>query len=407
MNKKAKFVIVGCGRISTLHVAGYKDREDAELYGVFDKKKSVATAFAKEHGIEKVYDTFEDVLADKEVVGIELLVPHHLHAEMAIEALNAKKNVAVQKPMAMNIAECDKMIASAKENGVILKVTENFVHYPPYIKLKELINNGEIGEIQGIRYKMNNCGLKSINAPASKIRSKSVDGAENLPETGWKVNTLSWMWRLNDTLAGGGPLVFDDGYHKFSLFYDLFGAVEKVFAWIDETPIAGGITQDCPAVVTWKYADKKLYGVWDITSSDEMYIQSKYYTCDERMEITGSRGVLWLTRCTATLLPYVAPVIMYKDGKITEFWEEKNDWQDSFTRCTQNFIDAVLHGKQPVLSGESGREVLRFALAAIESSKSGEAVHLDKYNDKALSKKKGLIKMLFGKSNNKRLKASD
>ncbi len=397
MSNKAKFVIVGCGRIATLHVAGYKYREDAELYGVFDKKKSAAVAFAKQYEIEKVYDSYEDVLADKEVVGIELLVPHHLHAELAIAACKAKKNVAVQKPMAMNVEECDRMIAAAKENGVVLKVSENFVHYPPYLKLKELIKNGEIGEIQGIRYKMNNCGLNSINVPAAKIRAKSVDGADELPKTGWRVDPLSWVWRLNDTLAGGGPLVFDDGYHKFSLFYDLFGAVEKVNAWIDQTTVVGGITQDCPAVIMWKYQDKKLYGVWDITSSEEMYIQSKYYTCDERMEITGSRGVLWLTRCTATLQPNIAPVLMYKDGKVTEFWEEPNDWQDSFSGNTHNFIDSVLYGKVPVLSGECGREVLRFALAAIESSRKGETVYLDNYKDKCVPKKKGFFKVLLGK----------
>lgn len=60
------------------------------------------------------------------------------------------------------------------------------------------------------------------------------------------------------------------------------------------------------------------YGVWDITSSEGLYIKGKYYTCDERMEVTGSRGVLWLTRCTAEMLSEVAPVIMYKDGKINQ-----------------------------------------------------------------------------------------
>lgn len=394
---KAKFVIVGCGRIATLHVPGYKDREDAELYGVFDKKKSAATDFARKYEIPKVYDSYEDVLADKDVVGIELLVPHYLHAEMAIAACKAKKNVAVQKPMAMTVEECDNMIAAAKENGVLLKVSENFVNYPPYIKLKSLINSGEIGEVRGIRYKMNNCGLNSINTPAAKLRAKNIDGACDLPQTGWRVDPLSWVWRLNDTLSGGGPLVFDDGYHKFSVFHDLFGDVEKVNAWIDETPVVCGISQDSPAVIMWKYANKKLYGVWDITTSDEMYIQSKYYTCDERMEITGSRGVLWLTRCTATLLPDVAPVIMYRDGKVTEYWDEPNDWQDSFIGSTHNFIDAVLYNKEPNLSGECGRDVLKFALAAIESSEKNETVYLNDYKDKAVPKKKGFLKTFFGK----------
>lgn len=395
MVQKKNFVIVGCGRIATLHVAGYKDRDDAMLYGVYDKKKSTAAAFAKEHGVFKVYDSFEEVLSDPNVCGVEILVPHHLHCEMTIQACEAGKHVSVQKPMAMNLEECDRMIGAAKKNNVKLKVFENFVHYPPYKHMKKMIQDGEIGEIKGIRYKMNNCSLNSENLPAAKIRAKSVEGEDKLPQTGWKIDPTSWTWRLNDTLSGGGPLVFDDGYHKFSLFYDLFGKVEKVNAMIDETSVIGAITQDCPAVIMWKYADKKLYGIWDITSSDEMYIQSKYYTCDERMEITGSRGVLWLTRCTAALLPDVAPVVMYRDGKVTEFWEDPNDWQESFRSCTHDFIDAINEDREPVLSGETAKEVMRFALAAIESGRKGETVYLTKYMDKQVPKKQSFLYSLF------------
>lgn len=392
---KMRFVLIGCGRIATLHVAGYKDRDDAELYGVYDKNKQCAEKFAAEHGIPKVYESYEEVLADPTVTGVELLVPHHLHCEMTVKACEAKKHVSVQKPMALNLEECDKMIAAAKQNNVKLKVFENFVHYPPYLFIKELIAKGEIGDVVGIRYKMNNGGLMSCNIPASKLMAKGVCEKELAP-TGWKVNTLSWTWRLNDTLAGGGPVVFDDGYHKFSLFIDLVGGVEKVVAWIDETPILGGVCQDCPAVIMWKYRGKKVYGAWDITSSEGLYIKSKYYTCDERMEITGSRGILWLTRCTAEMLSDVAPVILYKDGEITEFWDFPHDWQDSFIRSTHDFIDAIKEGREPVLSGERGREVLQFALAAIDSARNSKEIHIESYEDKPLQKRKSFLSVLFG-----------
>ena len=102
--EKLKFVLIGCGRIATLHVAGYKDREDAELWGVYDKNPQTAKRFAAEHGIPKGYDSYEAVLADPEVTGVEILVPHHLHCDLTIAACKAKKHVSVQKPMAMNLA---------------------------------------------------------------------------------------------------------------------------------------------------------------------------------------------------------------------------------------------------------------------------------------------------------------
>ena len=125
-----RVVLVGCGRIATLHTWGYKDNPHAVIYGVYDKNPKRAQSFAKEYGIERVYASYEEVLNDPNVDAVELLVPHHLHCEMTIAACQAKKHVSVQKPMALNLSECDAMIAAAKEHGVKLKVFENFVFYP-------------------------------------------------------------------------------------------------------------------------------------------------------------------------------------------------------------------------------------------------------------------------------------
>ena len=107
--EKLRFVLVGCGRIATLHVAGYRDREDAKLWGVYDKNPQAARRFAAEYGIPTVYASYEEVLADPTVAGVEILVPHHLHCELTVAACNAKKHVSVQKPMALNLAECDQI----------------------------------------------------------------------------------------------------------------------------------------------------------------------------------------------------------------------------------------------------------------------------------------------------------
>lgn len=394
---RMKFVLVGCGRIAHLHVAGYKENADAELWGVYDINHGHAKKFAQEYGISRVYASFDEVLADKEVTAVELLLPHHLHCEYAVKACRAGKHVSVQKPMAMNLAECDAMIKAAKDNGVKLKVFENFVFYPPYQLAKKLLDDGEIGTPQGLRLKMNNASLASRNMPIvnKKTGCADVDGA--VEETGWCVNPASWLWRLNDSLSGGGPTVFDDGYHKFSTILYMLGDVEKVVAWIDETPVLPGVYNDVPAVIMWKHKDKKVYGVWDIMSSDEMYVQSKYYTCDERLELTGSRGVIWVTRCTATMLPTVAPVVMYRDGKLTEFWDMKHDWADSFEASTRDFVDAIKNDREPVLSGERGKEVLRFALAAVESSRRNAEVYLDSFADKPLKKKRGFLANMLTK----------
>ncbi|MCL2865564.1 MAG: Gfo/Idh/MocA family oxidoreductase [Lachnospiraceae bacterium] len=394
---KMRFVIIGCGRISTLHVVGYKNNPDAELWGVCDIKRANAETFAKAFAVPKVYDCFEAVLADETVVGVELIIPHHLHCEYTVRLCEAKKHVSVQKPMAMNLEECDKMIQAAKDNGVKLKIYENFVHYPPYQWAKKMLEEGEIGSPQGIRLKMTNAPLLSKNMPAAFQKKLPDQVPKDLPPTGWEIDPKSWLWRFNVTLSGGGPTVFDDGYHKFSIATYFMGAIEKVSAWIDQTPVAPGVYNDVPGTIMWKYKDKKLYGIWDIVNAEEMYINSKYYTCDERVEITGSRGIIWVTRCTATLMEDVAPVVMYRDGKRHEFWDMKHDWADSFEACTKDFIEAIKNDREPLLSGEAGKEVLKFALAAIDSSKQKKEIYLSQYEDKEIPKKRSLIaSLLFG-----------
>jgi predicted dehydrogenase len=353
--------MVGCGRIATLNKLGYLNHPDAELYAVCDPIVSKAERLSAETGAKKIYSDFRDVLDDPDIDAVDILVPHYLHRDMVIEACKAKKHVSVQKPMALNVAECDDMIAAARENGVKLKVFENFIFYPPVVKAAELIRDGEIGEVCTIRLKM-------------------VAGGS---QHGWHVDPATWLWRLEEKTCGGGPLVFDDGYHKFSLARHFLGQPEKVFAFIGSTPIKGAVYkkpdgteiqfyEDAPAMITWKTKDQR-YGVFDITYSPDLEINTDYYPCDEQVEITGTRGVIRIARCTGKMLQ--EPVLtLYRDGKISSWHTMRDDWSCSFIDSTKDFIDALLKDRDPVLSGEEGREVLRFAIAAMESGKTGQPV---------------------------------
>lgn len=126
--------IVGCGRISDLHELGYRGRKDARILAVCDVKRSNAVEKAKAWGISRIYTDYQDVLDDPEIDMVELLVPHHLHCKMTVQACEAKKHVSVQKPMALNAAQADEMTAAAKRNNIQLRVYETFVFYPPAVK---------------------------------------------------------------------------------------------------------------------------------------------------------------------------------------------------------------------------------------------------------------------------------
>src|SRR3990170_5906953 len=131
--------LVGRGRIADLHILGYRDNPRAKVVAVCDAVAETAERRAREWGVERWCTDYREMLADPALDALELLTPHHLHAEMTVAALEAGKHVSVQKPMALNLAEADAMIEAAERSGRSLRVFENYRFYPPYVRAKELL----------------------------------------------------------------------------------------------------------------------------------------------------------------------------------------------------------------------------------------------------------------------------
>ena len=147
------------------------------------------------------------------------------------------------------------------------------------------------------------------------------------------------------------------------------GAIEKVYSWITYREIQHGWILDSPAVAMWKYKDAERYGSYEAVTSDDMLVQTQYGRPeDEWIELTGSRGFIWVTRCTADLLDR-APVIMYRDGVTTEFTDMDATMGASFEIGINDFFDGVREDRQPMLSGEEGKEVFQFCRAIQLSAK--------------------------------------
>ena len=355
--KPIRVAIVGCGRISDLHKLGYEGREDARIVAVCDSNKARARGKAKAWGVEKVYTEYEQVLGDREIDLVELITPHHLHCSQTVGACAAGKHVSVQKPMALSAAEADEMIAAADKAGVMLRVYENFVYYAPAVRAREMIEAGEIGDVHAVRM---------------HVSTGTADSA-------WKVPLSAWLWRFNRKKSGGGPLVFDHGYHLFSVAIYLGGPVERVYAWIDETPVAqaaGIVKIDAPATIMFQYRAPRRYGVFDVQHTPQMRIYSDYYADDDRVEVVGEKGILFINRYTAKTVD-LPPLMLFKDGKTTPIAVEGVEWHDSFVAATQDGIEQLKTGGQPRLDGRTGKEVLQFALAALQSAEKGREVRPD------------------------------
>lgn len=226
--------IIGCGDISNLNVLGYIHSQDAELVAVADTDVKCAADKLERWGLRslKIYDDYKKMVDREDLDIVEILTPHYLHAPMAEYAAKAGvPGISVQKPLAHAIADCESMIEACKEAKVKLKLFENFRFYPPYLRAKELLDQGIIGELLNFR-------INTI-----------LTAGPSMP-----VGLRAHLWRIDLDKCGGGPLVYDDGIHKFSMALWLMGQerVEKVYAWIDYFT---GV-MDAPANIFWKYPSK-------------------------------------------------------------------------------------------------------------------------------------------------------
>jgi predicted dehydrogenase len=354
--EKLRVGFIGAGRISDLHAIEYLNNPRTELVAVCDVNLDNARQRAAAWGVPEshVFSDHHDLLALKEVDLVEILTPHHLHRQHTLDAAAAGKHISLQKPMALTPAEADEMIAAAKGAGVIFKVFENFIFYPPVLRAKALIDAGEIGWPLTIRIKSN---------------------AANSPNA-WDVPKDAWAWRFNLDQSGGGPLTFDDGHHKFSLAWFFMGGVaEEVHAYINKLPLTWGNAEgylDSPAIISLKFPYNRL-GSMEMVYSPEMVVDTVHYAQDDRIEITGTKGVIWVTRGHGKMLD-VPPVILYRDRQTLTYSDMPTGWEHSFINSTRHMIEAYFKGEPPSLTGEQGRDILRFALAAQESARMGQAV---------------------------------
>ncbi len=346
---------VGAGRIADLGCLGYLEHPRARIVAVCDTDEALARRRAEQWGAGRVYTDPGRLFADPEVDAVEILTPHHLHAEHAIAALEAGKHVSLQKPPARSLAELASIAAAERRSGMRLRVLENFMYYPPHVRARQLIDEGAIG------------------TPLS-VRLKTAAGRL---DAGWRVEPRSLGWRMRREQCGGGPVTFDHGYHCYHMARFFVPAEpERVHAFIHWTRLGPDAAHDGPALISWRYAgDPARFGSWEVIASLGLRVRSSYYVSDDRIEIHGSEGILWINRCTGKLLEEPS-LVLYRDGEVRAFHDLETDWAASFRDAGRDFVEGVLGGRPVAQSLADARLTLAFALAALRSADEGREVGL-------------------------------
>lgn len=139
--------VVGCGRVSRVHVKSLIQTGKCRVVSVCDLDNDRATALAKEYGIPRVYTDFSSMLRKEKLDIVHVLTPPQIHAPLSIEAMDAGCHVLVEKPMCMTVNEADEMIEASRRNDVKLGGVHSFLFTPAIKEALNVVKEGEIGDL--------------------------------------------------------------------------------------------------------------------------------------------------------------------------------------------------------------------------------------------------------------------
>ena len=197
--------IIGCGNVTELKSGpAFNKVENSSLVAVMRRDPIKAADYAMRHNVPRWYSHADQLINDPEVNAIYVATPPNTHAEYAIKVMRAGKPVYVEKPMAMNEAECREMIKISKETGQHLFVAYYRRALPYFIKIKELIEANIIGDVRLVNLKLHN----------------PLKPEELQPE-------LQFGWRVDPLISGGGHF-HDLASHQLDFLLYLLGPTKQV-----------------------------------------------------------------------------------------------------------------------------------------------------------------------------------
>lgn len=187
-----KWGVLGTAKIARdFVIPGMQEAPNAQLQAVAGRSADKVTAFAQEFDVAQTFDSYEALLEDPEIQAVYIPLPNDMHEEWTIRALEAKKNVLCEKPLAPNADAARHMFETAKANGVLLMEAFAYLHSPYMSSLRMLIKNGEIGDV---RYVQSEFMTRSYDASNIRMQPERLGGA--LYDLGC-YNTSQILWLLN------------------------------------------------------------------------------------------------------------------------------------------------------------------------------------------------------------------
>ncbi len=276
--KKFRIGVIGAGMIARTHLQNLHKTGRVEVTWIAARNPENLKKVKEEFGIERMTHRYHDILEDPEVDLVLITTPPHLHREMFIEAVRASKHVLLEKPMTLNRDEIDEMVRVKKQYPEILAMECSGRHArlaPKYLKVKEMIESGALGEIYYIHH---NC-----------VSRQNRPGIEFHPQA---------KWFLDKSQAGGGPL-FDWGVYDLSFHLGILGDSHELVE-VESALLKSGLDEVDPETGIYDVEEHFVVNMWLSGGLKYFWERGAHANVEVPNEtrIYGTRGGIKLGYCS-------------------------------------------------------------------------------------------------------------
>ena len=352
MTKKIRIGIIGCGKVADLHAGGIKDIENSVLVAACDKDDTRLRAFTSKYNVNGYTDVTEMVKSEK-LDMVTVCTPHPAHKITTIDALTAGANVLIEKPLAASLEDCDAMLDAAIKNGKEIGMISQRRFYSPSLRVKDAIDKGKIG--------------------------KPVLGTVLM--FGWRDELYyeSDPWRGTWLGEGGGVLV-NQAPHQLDLLQWFMGSEIDELYGVSKNMNHPYIEVEDTAVAIIKFKNGSVGNII-VSNSQKPGIYGKVHIHGENGSSVGVQtdgGAMFIAGMSNILEPPVNDLwsVPTEADKLSGWVKEDSDFFNSINPMEyyhhlqiKDFINALLEGRKPMVTGEEGRKTVELFTTIYRSSR--------------------------------------
>lgn len=340
MANRIQVCLIGAGRAGLVHARNLAQRlPAAALAAVCDTNEALLHQAGDEFAVPRSmrFADYREALSRREIDAVVIVTPTFLHEPIAVAAAGAGKHVFLEKPMAVTVAECQRIIEATTVAGVKLQIGFMRRFDESFLRAKEVLDSGELGKVMIIKSTGRGPGgpgpwmwdLRKSNGIVAEVNSHDIDSLH------WYTGST-----ITRAFAEAHNFKMPEARPQFPDFYD---NVVATFRFACDA--IGVVDGTCPA----------------------------HYGYDARVEILCEKGVIFIGAAKEQGMEYIT-VEEGLRGSAVKSW--RTLFREAYLAEMEHFIDCIRHDRQPRVTGLDGQRAVAAVLAVNESIRTGLPVEL-------------------------------